>query len=1518
MKKGSKSEADILRQKAETLLKNKSLKTSSQLSETETRKLIYELEVHQIELELRNEELGLAKERAELAVDKYTELYDFAPSGYFTLSRDAEIIELNLQASQMLGIKRTHLIKRPFGIFISDKSKPIFNFFLNKLFISKTTEICEVIISSDVNRLVYIHLSGITDKNGEKCFLTAVDITDLKKAELQLFTVNEAVEAASDAIGISDSQGRHVYQNKALSDLFEYETAEELEAAGGRMSRVKDPALAKQIFNNILHGKSWSGELEMITKSGRVFPAYKRTNAINDKEGMVIGIMSVITDITERKQSEKVLGDLIEKNPMSIQVMDKDGFTLKVNSAHILLFGQAPPSDFSIFADLRNKGFGEYILLAKNGEVAHFPDIYYNVHDAFAELPDKPVWIRAVLFPLTDQDGIIERFVFIHEDITKHKKAADLLLKSENMLQMVLDNFPGLVFWKDRKSSYLGCNQTFANSVGLKNTTEMVGKTDHEMPWTSTETTNYLKDDRGVIKSGKERLHIVETIHQSNGRVKWVDTSKLPMRDSSGQVIGIIGVSNDISKLKATEQKLIIRNKELVIQNEEKVQRAAELVLTNKELAFQTAEKNKHAADLIFANSEIAIQAALNLANAEKLALAELHQQASDRLQKIAGMVPGVIYQYQLRPDGSSCFPYASEAIREIYRVSPDEVREDASKVFANLHPDDLDAVAASIQASAKDLTPWQYEYRVKFFDGTIRSLYGNALPQLEEDGSILWHGFITDITDRKQAEEALRLSEQRWQFAIEGADDGLWDWNAQTDEVFFSHRWKEMLGYNDDEIGNALDEWSKRLHPDDSKQCYNDLNRHFEHKTPSYKNEHRVLCKDGTYKWILDRGKVIEWNNDGKPLRVIGTHSDITERKQMEEELNLASQRLELATRAGGIGVWDYDIVNSIFAWDNQMLELYGITRKDFAGEYDAWKALIHPDDLERITEEGEKAIHGDKEYDVEYRIIWPDGSVHNIRANAIVQRDVAGNSTHMIGTNWDITELRQAEKEKLDDSENRYRSIFQGSPDGILITDPETKMIVFANPAQCRLLGYTEEELKMMNIAAIHPEKTYQHTLAEFEKHARGEKNPPLNIQCLKKNGETFYADISSCFLDMNDRQYVVGFFRDITERREAEVSLKKALVKAESGNRLKTAFLQNISHEVRTPLNGILGFGNLLAEPDLTSEEKQEFTRHLKVSSDRLINTITDYINISLIATENVQVKPEAVNVNTVLKEVQTKFQSDCDDKNIALKLVIPKDHEHLTLITDPELLSKIISCLMSNAIKFTDHGTVTLGYSIKSQAVEFFVIDTGIGIDAEAHEKIFEPFVHENTSENREHQGSGLGLSIAKGFLQLLGGEGRLESEKGKGAAFFFSLPIEPANIVKDEPIAHPIKHAGMIRPVILLAEDDHSSGRYMEMILKPITSGIFKAPNGHVAVEMCHLHPEISLVFMDLKMPGMDGLEATLQIKSFRNDLPIIAVSAYALSSDKQKALDAGCDDFLSKPVSKRELLEKLKKHGFLL
>ena len=776
----------------------------------------------------------------------------------------------------------------------------------------------------------------------------------------------------------------------------------------------------------------------------------------------------------------------------------------------------------------------------------------------------------------------------------------------------------------------------------------------------------------------------------------------------------------------------------------------------------------------------------------------------------------------------------------------------------------------------------------------------------------------MVDITELNQATEALKENERKFRMVADNTYD--WEYWERVDGriIYISPSCERMSGYQPEEFLSDSSLLTKIVHPGDANlfKDHTAFINSLQHRREIAEFDFRILKQDGSVVHIGHLCRPVyddKGNYEGRRI----SNRDITRRIQVEEELKLESARLFLATRAGGIGTWDYDIENNILVWDDLMYELYGIEKNDFAGMHDSWKTSIHPDDLEWSIAESKKALLGEKEYDTEFRITRPDGSVHNIRALAIVQCDNSGQALRMIGTNWDITELRKTEKEKLNDSENRYLSIFQGSPDGILIADEVTKMIVFANPAQCQLLGYTEEELKTMTIDGIHPKNTFQNTLLEFENAMHGGKTMAVDIQCLRKNGEIFYADIAPSFITINGRKCLVGFFRDTTLRRQVETTLKEALVKAEASNRLKTAFMNNISHEVRTPLNGIMGFGSLLTDPSLTTEERKQYNKFLKASGNRLINTISDYMEISLIASGNVDVILKPVNVRDLLKELQARFQNSCDAKNLVLNLTIPREQEHFTLITDPELLRKIISCLLDNAIKFTSLGSITFGYSVKPGTIDFFVNDTGIGIAPEFHERIFEPFTQEFISDTRGYEGSGLGLSIIKGFLNLLGSDIRLESVKGQGASFFFALPMEPGITSENEAIAPPILHAEIIRPVVLIAEDDLYNDFYMNIILKSLASVVFRAANGKEAVEMCQLHPEISLVLMDLKMPVMDGLEATRQIKSFRKELPVIAITAYAFSRDKKKALEAGCDDFLSKPVSKEELLETFKKFGFL-
>ena len=526
-----------------------------------------------------------------------------------------------------------------------------------------------------------------------------------------------------------------------------------------------------------------------------------------------------------------------------------------------------------------------------------------------------------------------------------------------------------------------------------------------------------------------------------------------------------------------------------------------------------------------------------------------------------------------------------------------------------------------------------------------------------------------------------------------------------------------------------------------------------------------------------------------------------------------------------------------------------------------------------------------------------------------------------------WDIAERKKGEKE-LSQSRERYQkdlillnSILE-SPVNIIIFSLDknysyTAFTTFHREIMKKIWG-VEISTGMNMLDIISNSEDRQKAKNNFDRALKGEHfvlSEDFGDELLYR---TYYDNYYSPVKEGDGNITGVSVFViDITERKQAEVSIKEALEKAEASNLLKTAFMNNISHEVRTPLNGIMGFGSLLTDPNLTTEERQQYNQLLKASGNRLINTITDYMDISLVASGNIEVSRKPVNVPDLLKELQTKFRDSCDVKNLVLNLTIPAEQEHFTLITDLELLRKIISCLLDNAIKFTSLGSINFGYAVKPGTIDFFVIDTGIGIAPEFHEHIFEPFMQEIITDTRGHEGSGLGLSIIKGFLKLLGSEIRLESAKGQGASFFFSLPIETGTTNENDAIAPPLRHVEIIRPVVLVAEDDISSDIYIEIILKSIASVVLKAANGKEAVEMCHLHPEISLVLMDLKMPVMDGLEATRQIKSFRKELPIIALTAYAFSKDKKKTLETGCDEFLSKPVSKHDLLEKFKKFGFL-
>ena len=298
-------------------------------------------------------------------------------------------------------------------------------------------------------------------------------------------------------------------------------------------------------------------------------------------------------------------------------------------------------------------------------------------------------------------------------------------------------------------------------------------------------------------------------------------------------------------------------------------------------------------------------------------------------------------------------------------------------------------------------------------FDWEYRRLDGRTLraevrlARITLEGRDLLLTTIFDQTEQRAAERRLHESEARWKFALEGAEQGVWDWDFSTHEVFHSERWKWMLGYDTGDVGNELDDWSSRVHPDDLGRAMAALNAHLEGLTPVYECELRLRCKDGSYKWVLDRGAIVERDDEGRPARMVGVHVDMTARREAEARILETTQRLAMATQAARMGIWDWNVQTDDLVWDDTMFELYGVDRSSFEGTFAAWGRIVHPDDLDAGVGMVQRALTEDAPFDLTFRVVRPaDGTIHSMRGVGRVLRDERGRPLRMVGVNWDETE--------------------------------------------------------------------------------------------------------------------------------------------------------------------------------------------------------------------------------------------------------------------------------------------------------------------------------------------------------------------------------------------------------------------------------------------------------------------------------------------------------------------------------
>jgi PAS domain S-box-containing protein len=516
---------------------------------------------------------------------------------------------------------------------------------------------------------------------------------------------------------------------------------------------------------------------------------------------------------------------------------------------------------------------------------------------------------------------------------------------------------------------------------------------------------------------------------------------------------------------------------------------------------------------------------------------------------------------------------------------------------------------------------------------------------------------------------------------------------------------------------------------------------------------------------------------------------------------------------------------------------------------------------------------------------------------------------------------ELRR-KQDALVESESRYRLLADNSGDVIFVLDMDLNY-TYISPAIKALRGFEPEEAIKQKIKEVLTPASYQKAVKVISDILSEKLNSPekpalqetIELEMIRKDKTTIWTEVKASLITdkKNNIVGILGVTRDISERKSIIDELIIAKEKAEESDQLKTAFLHNVSHEIRTPLNAIVGFSAILTDPMLANDKRQHFCDIVVNSSNQLLSIITDIINISTIEAGQEKLNLKNINVNSKCNLIYEQFVQRTKNKNISFRYYTPLADSEAIIMLDETKFMQVLTNLLDNAFKFITEGYVIYGYNLKNDFLEFYVEDTGIGIHPDMHQEIFKRFRQVEVSVTRQYGGSGLGLSISKAYVELQGGKIWLKSELGKGSVFYFTVPYkkEVQDGISDNQIVNEITIKNNKPLTVLIAEDEDFNFMLLEEMLSGSNFNIIRALNGIEAVEMCKTNKYLDLVLMDIKMPLMDGYEATKRIRLFNSVLPIIAQTAYSTEADKIKALTAGCNDFLSKPFKQEQLISKI-------
>jgi PAS domain S-box-containing protein len=790
------------------------------------------------------------------------------------------------------------------------------------------------------------------------------------------------------------------------------------------------------------------------------------------------------------------------------------------------------------------------------------------------------------------------------------------------------------------------------------------------------------------------------------------------------------------------------------------------------------------------------------------------------------------------------------------------------------------------------------------------------------------------------EAEAARRASEERYALVLRAVDDGVWDWNLQTHEVYIAPRWKEIVGYAPDELPDTEASFFDRLHPDDRTAVDTAIRQHLEQGAP-FRVECRLRHKDGSYRWILSRAEALR-DASGRPVRLVGAITDITARKSAElasltlnaelergvavrtaeladatAELARTEERLRYAMDATSDGLWDWHIQTQKSYCNPAYYQMLGYEASDFTSDLSSqWVDLLHPDDREVIVAAAQQDLVSEGHYQHEFRLRAKDGSYRWIlRRGHVVERDASGAALRAVGTHIDMTERKRVEA-ALQESERRFRDLADSAPVLIWMSGTD-KLCTYFNRTWLQFTGRPlARELGNGWAEGVHTEDCE----SCWDIYARAfDARQPFEMDYRLRRSDGEYRWILDTGVPRHDASGhflgYVGSCIDITDRKRAAAALESARVQAEAANCAKSAFLANMSHEIRTPMNAILGLTHLLRQddPDPTHREKLD---KIAGASQHLLQLINDILDLAKIEEGRLVLEEAEVDLEAVLWQVSTLAGDKARGKGLELLLDLDSALAAMPPLSgDSTRLAQILLNYVDNAVKFSEHGVIRTRVRVEDDRPEslllrFEVQDSGMGIAPEHLGRLFEAFEQADNSTTRRYGGTGLGLAINRRLAQLMGGDVGATSRPGVGSTFWFTARFGKL----PGPPRRPLRPAELRGRRALVVDDQAEARQLLVQVLNAWDVDVTAAESGQAALDTLErAAAPYDLVLLDAEMPGLDGIETAGRMAALPlRELPMrLLLTSIDDPSLREEAMREGFAAVLNKPVTPSDLHDAL-------